>query len=297
MSDRQNRYIAFEQFYKESKGLFEAYANSTRSERLGNLYSFYVRPGGRFGGVDKKIVEIFYGSRPFDSVTKIADGSQTIRKLERAHGASLKYQRTDDGQVLCSLIPASSENFRHPEDFILLDIVKNPAELRSKSKLHWRFFQAYMESTCLDGNPSLLQKLWVVYLRNFKECVVDQTLQKRRSTKFFIEIAKYTLTVGLSGFIILLITWFKDSTNSNQSTERHQEVLRIYSNLADSARSIAESTKKINERVEFSNQEASENLKLLNIAITESTSRIEKAITTLKEANETENGNAKKSGK
>lgn len=276
MSDRINRYASFKQFYKEAKDLFEAYANSKKSERLSNLYSFYVKPGGRWGGTNSRIVEIFYGSRPFNAITIIANGSQVTRKLEKAHGATLNYELTDDGRVLCTLTPASSENFHHPEDFILLGIVKNPAKLRSKSKCHWRFFQAYMESTCLDGNPSLFQKICVFYLRTFHECVVNKTLQKRRSTEFFCEIPKYVLTVGLSGFIILLITWFKD--------------------LADSAQSIAESLKRSNGRVETSNQETSENLKSLNLAIAKSVSRIEKVITTLNEVNETESNDIQSSG-
>lgn len=136
MSDRKSRYIAFEKFHQASKDLFEAHANATKDKRLADLYSFYVKPGGRYGGFDKKIVEIFYGSRPIGSITKIVDGFKPIRTLEKAYGATLQYQRTDDGQVLCILIPASSENFHHPEDFIILDVISNPIELAKISKWH-----------------------------------------------------------------------------------------------------------------------------------------------------------------
>lgn len=297
MSERQKRYMSFEQFYEESKSLFELYAKSTKSERLNKLYSFHITPGGRFGGVDKKVIEIFYGSWPFSSVTRIGSDSQRIRKIERAHGATLEYQRTDDGQVICSLIPASSENYHHPEDFILLDVVKNPAKLIKKSRWHWRFFQAYMESTCLDGEPNLLQKTYVAYLRNFKECVVNGALQKRKVTKFFCEIAKYTVTVGLSGFIILVITWFKDTANSNQAAEMNKEVLRVSSNISASARSIAESSKEINNKIDANNQEISENLKLLNSSILEGASRIEHSIIAIKETKNIESSSAINEGK
>ncbi|MBA0204999.1 hypothetical protein [Pectobacterium aroidearum] len=297
MSDRQNRYIAFEKFYKKSKSFFEIYANSTKSERLKNLYSFYIIPGGRYGGVDKKVIEIFYGSRPFSSVTRIGSDSKRIRAIERAHGATLAYERTDDGKVICSLTPASSENFHHPEEFIILDIVKNPDELIKKSIWHWRFFQAYMECTCLDGEPNLFQNICVFYLRNVKEYVVNGTLQKRKLTKFFCEIAKYTVTVGLSGFIILFITRFKDTANSNQAEEMQKEVITVSSNISSSASSIAESSKEINKKIDAGNQEINENLKLLNSSISENASRIERAIINIKEEKNTESSSAMNTGK
>lgn len=293
-TDRINRYDAFENFKKISNNLFHQYADSSQSSKhLNDLYSFYVTPGGRFGGLNKKIVDVFYGSRPFDSITEIGADFQPTVTTETAYGAALSYQRTDDGQVLCSLHPAGSENFHASEDFILLEIVKNPDELSCKSKQHWRMFQAYMETTCLDGRPSLLQKILVFYLRNFKEYVVKQTLQKRKATVFFGEIAKYTLTVGLSGFIILFVTWSKDSVDNNQVTERHREVLNIYSDIADSARSIADSSETIEAKIYTLDQTASENLKLLNLAILERASRIEKAVTDLKEVTETTINNSR----
>lgn len=287
MIDRENRYAAFDQFREGSKDLFDAYAQYTKSSmRLDNLYSFCVTPGGRFGGMNKKIVEVFYGNRPFDLITEIGSNFQTIKKFETAHGATLSYERTDDGQVLCGLSPAASENFHHPEDFILLDMVKNPAELERKSKRHWRMFQAYMESTCLDGRPSFFQKVLVFYLRNFKEYVVNKTIQKRRATVVFREIAKYTATVGLSGFIILIVTWSKDFIDSNQAAGRHREVLSVYSTIADNAMAISKSSEAIEAQIESFNQTTSANLESLNLTILESASRIEDSVDNLKETNE-----------
>ncbi|KZN12584.1 hypothetical protein [Marinomonas sp. TW1] len=289
MTDRRNRYTAFDNFSKGSKELFLAYGNSTvKSKRLNGLYSLCISPGGRYGGLSKKNVDVFYGNRPFDSIIEMRPDYQMTEKLETAYGATLSYQRTDDGQVLCYLAPAGSANFNHPEDCILLGMVKNPAKLAHKTKWHWRMFQAYMESTCLDGRPSLFQKILVSYLRNFKTCVVNKTVQKRRVAVFLSELAKYTVTVGLSGFIILIITWSKDSIDSNQTVEKHREVLSVYSNIADSAREIAKSSEVIEARIKILDQTTSENLKLLNLAILESASRIEKSLNNLKESSEAE---------
>ncbi|EPQ4128391.1 hypothetical protein LAD80_000734 [Proteus mirabilis] len=286
MSDRQNRYVAFEQFYKESITLFKKYADNPKSKRLDSLYSFYVKPGGRFVGYNKKIVEIFYGYRPFNIVKTLDNNFRIKTKAERASGATLSYQQADDGCVLCTISPAFSENFHYPENFILLDIIKDPSSLTIKSKWHWRFFQAYMESTCLDGNPSMIQKLYMVYLRCFKEYVIDGTLQKRKATKFFCDIMKYALTVGLSGFIILAVSWAKDSNNNNQIIERHRELLDAFSVMSDNIRSITDSARKINEITEKNQQEIRDNFNLINSTILDKTSRIECTITPTKENKE-----------
>lgn len=289
MTDRASRYKNFDRFREASEELFEAYSKaSERSVRLANLYSFYVSPGGRFGGMNKKIVDVFYGNRPFDSITELGANFQKIEKFETAHGATLSYQRTDDGQVLCTLSPAASENFHYPEDMIILEKVKNPAELERKSKWHWRMFQAYMESTCLDGRPTIFQNLLAFYLRNFKECVVNETLQKRKVTVFFREIAKYTATVGLSGFIILIVTWSKDSIESNQATERHRELLNAYSNIEDNAQVTAKNSKAIEERISVLDQTINDNLKLLRSAILGSSSKLERSLDDIREKNEVE---------
>lgn len=274
MPDRQSRYAAFAQFYKESNALFKKYADNPKSKRLDSLYSFYVSPGGRFGGINNKIVDIFYGNRPFNIVRTL----NNTKKLERASGATLSYQLTDDGYVLCTISPAFSENLHRPEDFIILDRAKNPSRLIKKTRWHWRFFQAYMESTCLDGNPSMTQKLYMVYLSCFKKYVIDDTLQKRKSTKFFCDMTKYALTVGLSGFIILAVSWFKDSDNVNQATERHQELLTTLSIISENVRSIADSVKELNESADKNHQEK---IEIFNSTISEGISKIEYAIKTL----------------
>ncbi|MCG9769357.1 hypothetical protein L1D59_12190 [Pseudoalteromonas piscicida] len=289
MTDRAERYKKFDEFYEDSKDLFEAYSKASESSvRLDGLYSFYVSPGGRHGGLNKKIVDVFYGKRPFDSTTTMGTNFQKIEKLETAHGATLSYQRTDDGQVLCTLSPAASENFHHPEDFILLSKIKNPTELKRKSKWHWEMFQAYMESTCLDGRPSVFQKLAVFYLRNFKEYVANKTLHKRRATVFFREIAKYTATVGLSGFIILIVTWSKDSVESSQAAERHLELLNAYSHIDDNVRAIASYSEAIEKSIVGLDKRTNDNLESLTSAIFESALKIESSIDNLREKNEAE---------
>jgi hypothetical protein len=292
MTDRAKRYAAFDKFYKGAKELFKTYADSTpECKHLGDLYSLCICPGGRHGGLNKREVEIFYGNRPFDSVTTIGKNLEPTEKLETAHGATLSYQRTDDGQVLCCLYPAVSENFRPPEDFILLGIVKNPATLERESKRHWKTFLAYMQVTCLDGKPSIFQRIRVFCIRNFKERVVNGTVQRRKASEVTGEIVKYAATVGLSGFIILFVTWAKESSDSEQAEKHRQEMLRIYSNIQASTQLIATTSEAIEAEIQRLGQNTSKNVQVLNDAISKNTTRIENAISQLELGKNVEDAN------
>lgn len=250
MTDRAKRYAAFDKFYEDAKELFESYADSTpECKRLGDLHSLCICPGWRHGGLDKRIVEIFYGNRPFDSVTTIDKNLQPTKKLETAHGATLSYERTDDGQVLCDLYPAASENFRPPEDFIRLGVVKNPATLKSKSKQHWKTFLAYMQVTCLDGKPSIFQRIRVFYIRIFKERFVNGTVQRRKASEFTGAIVKKAALVA--------------------------------SLFQASSYIIAKTSEAIEAVIQRIDQNTSKNLRVLNDADSKNTTRIENAISQL----------------
>lgn len=298
MTDRAKRYAAFDKFYEGAEELFRTYSDSSQEcKHLGDLYSLCICPGGRSGGRNKRKVEIFYGNRPFDSVTTIGKNLQPTEKLETAHGATLSYQRTDDGQVLCCLYPAASENFRPPEDFILLGVVKNPATLKSKSKQHWKAFLAYMQVTCLDGKPSIFQRIRVFYLRNFKERVVNETVQRRKASEVTGDIVKYAATVGLSGFIILFVTWAKESSDSDQAEEYRQEMLSIYSNIQASTQLIAKTSEAIEAELQRLDQNTSKSLQVLNDAISKNTNRIESAISQLELGKKVEDADDQKTVK
>ena len=225
---RIDRIKSFDEFRENAKESFGAYAKSDSSnERLDKLFSLCICPGGRDGGLNKKIVEVFYGNRPIDSVEEVGENWQTITRLETAHGATLSYFRTDDGHVICNLYPAKSENQRPLEEVILLDYLSDPRLLKDRSKLHWKMFVAYMESTCIDGAPNILQRLRVFYLRNFKRYVQDKIVKSRKAVDLIKELSKYVLTVGLSGFIILFVTIIKDGLDSKAQDTEVQELQSV----------------------------------------------------------------------
>ncbi len=103
---RLQRYKDFQTFSDESKELFNGLAESDlRNEFFGGEYSLCITPGGAYGGRDKRRVEVFYGQRPFDADEK---------KLLSERGARLDYYLNDVGAVVCTLIPARTENLICP---------------------------------------------------------------------------------------------------------------------------------------------------------------------------------------
>ncbi len=225
MNDRLEKIKVFDNFSSRAKAIFRYHQRkNSKHSRLIGMYGFYICPGGRNGGIDKKLVDIFYGNRPIDSVTTINENFQQGKRLETAQGAALAYIRKDDGHVVCNLYPAYSENQRQAEQFIILDFIKDPEKLMKRSKCHWRMLLAYMETTCIDGNPNVLDKILVFYLKNFKRMLVGTVLKQRAVTVALKQTLKYVSTVGLSGFLILVFSYFKDSITTKQEKLKLQAV-------------------------------------------------------------------------
>ena len=172
---------SFKGFYDESKEIFTGLtAGNEHHERLKSLYAFNICPGGWDGGVNEKVVDVFYGNRPIDIRKEVKEDFRIHEVVESASGAALHYQRTDDGNVVCYLYPARSENQRPIEDFFIIDYINNPATLKRKAKQHINKLISYMETTCIDGNPNFRHKFTVYLLRNFYEYVESGVLKESR---------------------------------------------------------------------------------------------------------------------
>lgn len=216
--NRIERYNDFEEFANSAEDTFNALLTSdSRAKEFSTFYSFYVQKGGAMGGIDKRIVEVFFGNRAIDRVEtlRFQDGRfpQKQSDLLSEGGACLRYERTDAGTVICTLIPATTKTSRQQEDYILLEWIANPRVLHSKRKVmaHWLSLLSYMQCTSLDGEPTSSEKLRVGYLRLTRHLVVDGRTEKKRITAFIGSILHYALTIGLSGFLLMLISVFGGS--------------------------------------------------------------------------------------
>lgn len=212
---RQSRYEAFTKFADSADSYFNDLRNcNKRAQEFHDTHTFYAVKGGAYGGVDKRIVEVFFGKRPIDSALTFEPdnmfaGPKVVLVMEQ--GAHLLYERTDIGSVLCTLYPAKTEALRQREDFLVLQRIRNPRWLNTNwiRKCHWRAFMSYMECTSVDGEPSLMDRMRVGYLRLMCPLVTGDRVSKRSIATGAQKLISFALTVGLSGFLLLAITrWF-----------------------------------------------------------------------------------------
>jgi len=246
MNKRQKRINNFKEFFDNSESIFDDISkNDKNHERLKSLFSFYVSPGGRILQYDDKLVEVFYGARPIGIKKTLEDGLQIKEKAETATGATLQYLRTDDGHVACYLYPAKSENQRPIEDLIILDYIKDPSKIKNRIKSHWKLFVSYMESTCIDGDLDFIQKLRVFYLKKFKKYIVSGVIQEQKVKKYISELSKYVLTIGFSGFMILLIMFYMDNIKSQKEKLSRDTISEDITSIKQSAQEITNTLKAI----------------------------------------------------
>jgi hypothetical protein len=184
-----------------------------RHALLAETYGFYVVPGDREGGDGGRLLEVSYGQRP---VERTAGASQSDQKgnsppprtrFVTEAGASLRYQRTDQGSVLCLLEPARSPGFERPESLIVLAHIKEPRLLTGKPILerHWRNFISYFEYSGVDGDPEFLDRLRVRWLLFTRPVIIDGKVQPRRIVRAGGEILKWAITIGLSAAILAAV--------------------------------------------------------------------------------------------
>jgi hypothetical protein len=222
---RLERRNDFDEFYNSANNTFINFRdNDTCAEKFERIYMLSICPGSRAGGNNNRIVEVFWGSRPFETITQ---GNSWKALTE--YGATLLFERDDSGFVMISIYPAGTENKRPIESSISLKLWIDPIKLKSKSflKSMWNDFMAYMECTSLDGNPTIWQRLRISYLRNFKHLVVDNKWQPTKFIEFSKDLIKWVLTVGLSGIIIYVLTQVTQPT----TTETEKQLIEVNKNI------------------------------------------------------------------
>lgn len=151
-----------------------------------------------------------------------------------------------------------------------------------------------MEVTCIDGEPTFFHKARVFYLKNFKQFVIEKTLQERRSFTLLKELSKFVLTVGLSGFLILVFTLFKEDIDDQRNHLKYEYIASTLDDINRASTTILLSHEKNNKylkAISKLNNENKEELEQVNIytsevsrLLTESLSQLKKINMELKEA-------------
>lgn len=194
---RIDRYQAFEKFRREAKQLIEPLAAEREDIGFFAPYGFYVHRGLEEAS-DQNQVEVGFSSRFLD-VYKPSVGS--LPRIVTESGAVLRYQRTDEGNVLCLLFPATRTNIDSIVSMIVLDVIADPSALLKVKTLqsHLSYLAAYMAMTSLNGAPTLWQRLLYFRLYGSKGYAEDKRVVPSRLRKFGDKVGTWVLTVACSG--------------------------------------------------------------------------------------------------
>lgn len=209
---RQQAYKEFDKFANSASRKFHALmANDNRAKFLKGKYSFYADKGGSSGAFDKRVVEVFFGIRAFDSVETFSlspNGKPLLQNRQLTErGACLKYERVDDGSVICTLYPAQTKDYKPIEDCIYLKLFKTPEKLNKKQTIysHWNLFISYMVCTSLDCHPTVCDRLRVACYRFIKRQIKDGKVMRAPVLNLTYRVLEFMLSVGLSGFLLAII--------------------------------------------------------------------------------------------
>lgn len=237
-ADRQEKINSFGEFLNDSERLFKnLLENDKYGKALHKLYTFHACPGGAMGGINDKEIEIKFGVRSIGVKRKFNSNMQIQQSSELARGASLKYDRADNGDVFCCLYPATSENMKPREEVILIGVVKNPAKLKKWVHRHWKYFISYMEVLCIDGNPTIAHRIITYYLRNCKRYYENGKLHKSRTSRILKNIVIIIVTGGLSGLLIFGTSRYLDCDNRDLANA--QESVKVV-NAQEPVREVTE---------------------------------------------------------
>jgi hypothetical protein len=250
MNSRDKR-KTFDMFYKKSKPWFRfIHSKDKPIQNLSNYYGFIICPGSRDGGCNKRIVEVFWGNRPFDKTVKIK-GFSMLDEFLTETGATLQYLLLDNGNVVISLSPAKTENLSPIEETIFISLLRNPKKLLKLNylKRHWSYVKAYMNITSLEGNKNIKNKIITWYLRNFKITISNK---QQKEPKIFIvikSILKFVATVGLSGFLLIAIMSIKECKSNEENKILNLQIIENLKQVKSSQTDILMDLNNINNKI------------------------------------------------
>nr|CBA30131.1 hypothetical protein Csp_C22010 [Curvibacter putative symbiont of Hydra magnipapillata] len=221
-SERIERYKAFKAFSNNYAPKYEEISRADKKiQELNGYYSLCVCPGGSAGGSNDRLFEIFYGHRPFDSQRFDPFNRDRVKVLVE-HGARLHYNLKDNGRVVAALYPAQTDHLSPIEDAILISENLDPKYLHKVFRAHFESLNAYMRCTSLDGEPSKVDVLRVFWLRLTRPLIIEKKKQQTRLWTHAASIFRFTMSVGLSGFLLAVVMAVTASPPRDYSAEINQ---------------------------------------------------------------------------
>lgn len=214
---RIERYRLFEEFLNEQTHddnfFSKQIQGDERAELMQGYYMLCVCSGSRWGGDKNDVFDLFWGNRIYNVVER--QGVSTKKSFRTERGAFMKILLAPDGYMSVYIFGALIDN-RNDEHLVQEDRVPvyrivnhcDPSRLNDTSFLTrlWKSFMAFAEETQLDGSPSWTQRFRYWWIVTFKKSVDENgVLRESRFRRFAAWVAKWVLTVGLSGALLGMI--------------------------------------------------------------------------------------------
>jgi hypothetical protein len=223
------KYQAYQNFSLESNALFnEALNVSLNAAGVAQIYKFCVAPRGSNGGANDRLIEVFYGHRPFDA-QRISPFDRGVRVLVE-DGARLHYNQLDNGMVIVTLYPAKTDNFAPVEYGIIIDEDLDPRDLFVKYKRHFSLLNSYMRCTCLDGEPTIIDRFNVFWIKQTKMLILDKKGYPPKYITWVGQSIRFIFNVSLSGCVLAFILSFKSDPSGllvGEVTKGNQIIRKI----------------------------------------------------------------------
>lgn len=238
---------AFGFFYKNANDIFNnLQSKDVSSQTYKRRCMFHVCPGSRAGGDNPDVVDVFWGSQPVKRIDK-RDGFEMLTE----DGVTMLFNLLPDGHVSITLYPAKTKVMRPIEDCILLHrFCKATWLLKERNqKALWRDFMAYTECTSLIGNPSILQRLRMFWVKYSRPVCINSVQQPIRVLQHIRRIITFGLSVGLSGFLLVAVQQCHKEESKDYSPLIEQNNTTI-DNVLKTQEEILKETKSVNASID-----------------------------------------------
>ncbi len=207
-AQRSQREDDYRLFRLNAAAVFKGVKGDPGHERMAARCGFHVSmtdPEERAASAADSVVEVFYGPRTLPHL------KETRSDAARAHwpaavetGATLLYAQGADGVVTVFLYPAQTDRCLAAEDAILLGRYADVTPLTGRGTLeaHWRALRSYAETTSLDGEPTLLDRLAVRWLRFTRPRIVDNRRQPIAAATVALQIVGGGIAIALAAVLL-----------------------------------------------------------------------------------------------
>lgn len=230
--ERIERIKQFENFQNKKPNFFEAKKTEDNIyKKFDDYYSLCVSPKGRNGGLSKRLYEVFYGRRIYKIEEQMRPDFSIETKQLTETGCTLAFGLNDHGYVAIMLYPGKTDYTNQIETCIFIENYLHPQRLSDKKFLEkqWKYLNSYMETTSIDGNPKISDKIRIFYLKNFKHKVIEEKFQQKPIITALLTSLKFILNIGLSGFLIYILTVLPNikAFENNKTIKNEKDSLKI----------------------------------------------------------------------